>query len=111
MEPTIDEVNGIIIITLPGESLDASNAKDLKQNLEPILTQNNKVIFDLSELRFVDSSGLGAILSSLRQLNNSGGDLKLSGITKQVRVLFELVRMSKIFDIFDTKEEALSAFE
>ena len=67
----------------------------------------SKVIFDLAELRFVDSSGLGAFLSSLRQLNATGGDLKLCGMTKPVRALFELVRMHKIFDICGTKDEAI----
>jgi anti-sigma B factor antagonist len=67
------------------------------------------VVFDLRELRFVDSSGLGAILSCLRQLNAKGGDLKLCEMTKPVRALFELVRMHKIFDIYVTKEQALRA--
>ena len=62
-----------------------------------------KVVFDLRELRFVDSSGLGAILSCLRQLNGKGGELKLCGMTKPVRALFELVRMHKIFDIYVDK--------
>ena len=79
---------------------------------QPIfLKVSNKVIFDLSQLLFVDSSGLGAFLSALRTLNTQGGDLKLCGMTKQVRVLFELVRMHRIFEIFNTQEEALRAFD
>jgi anti-sigma B factor antagonist len=66
---------------------------------------------DLSHLRFVDSSGLGAMLSCLRQLNATGGDLKLCGMSKAVRAVFELVRMHRIFDIYDTRELAVSAFQ
>ena len=69
------------------------------------------MIFDLAELRFVDSSGLGAILSSLRQLNANGGDLKLCGMSKPVRALFELVRMHKIFEIHETRDDAIRAFQ
>ena len=65
----------------------------------------------LSHLRFVDSSGLGAMLSCLRQLNATGGDLKLCGMSKAVRSVFELVRMHRIFDIYDTREQAVSAFQ
>jgi len=67
-------------------------------------------VLDLSRLRFVDSSGLGALLSCLRQLTGRGGDLRLSGMSKPVRALFELVRMHRIFDIYPTKEEAIKAF-
>jgi anti-sigma B factor antagonist len=68
-------------------------------------------VIDLSRLRFVDSSGLGAFISCLRKLNAKGGDLKLCGMSKQVRAVFELVRMHRIFDIFGTREEALRAFQ
>jgi anti-sigma B factor antagonist len=69
------------------------------------------VILDLGRLRFIDSSGLGAMLSCLRQLNAAGGDLKLCGMSKAVRAVFELVRMHKIFDIYGTREQAVSAFQ
>ena len=69
------------------------------------------MVFDLSKLRFVDSSGLGAFLSCLRKLNAKGGDLKLCGMSKQVRAVFELVRMHRIFDIYGTREEAVRAFQ
>jgi anti-sigma B factor antagonist len=102
--------SNITIMTLLGDVLDASNAKDFRRVASPVLERSKKVVFDLSGLQFVDSSGLGAILSCLRQLNASGGDLKLCGMTKPVRALFELVRMHRLFDIFNTKEEAVRAY-
>ena len=51
------------------------------------------------------------MLSCLRQLNAAGGDLKLCGMSKAVRAVFELVRMHRIFDIYDTREQAVSAFQ
>ncbi len=111
MEVTIEKRGEVTIVVLPGDTLDASNAKELKQDILPMLGGDAKVIFDMSQLRFVDSSGLGAILSCLRQLNAGGGELKLCGISKPVRTLFELVRMNRIFDIFTSKEEALRAFQ
>jgi anti-sigma B factor antagonist len=59
----------------------------------------------------VDSSGLGAFISCLRKLNGKGGDLKLCGMSKQVRAVFELVRMHRIFEIFGTTDEAVHAFQ
>jgi len=110
MELTTEKIGDVTVVVLPGEQLDASNAKEFKRDVTPLLEPNGKVIFDLTGLRFVDSSGLGAFLSSQRHLNATGGDLKLCGMTKPVRSLFELVRMHKIFDICGTKEEAIRAF-
>lgn len=107
---TVENHQGIAIVTLLGKSLDASNAKEFKRSLVPVIEEYTQVIFDLSKLEFVDSSGFGGILSALRQLNGKGGDLKLCSLTKTVRVLFELVRMHRLFEIFNTREEALSAF-
>ena len=95
---------------MPGDNLDTSNAGTFKSDVAPILQSSKKVVFDLSQLEFVDSSGLGAVLSCLRTLNTNGGDLKLCQMRKPVRVLFELVRMHRVFDIYDTREDAVKAF-
>ena len=111
MEIAVEKAGDVAVVEIPVEELDASNAAELKRDIGPVLEANKKVVLDLSRLRFVDSSGLGAMLSCLRQLTGSGGDLRLSGMSKPVRALFELVRMHRIFDIYATKEEAIRAFQ
>ena len=106
----IEELNDILIVTIEGKALDAASSKVFKTEIGPVLTDRKKVVFDLGELDFVDSSGLGALLSCLRQLNGQGGDLKLCNLTKPVRALIELVRMNRVFDIFNSREEAVVAF-
>lgn len=111
MEIAVDKIDSITVATMPVDELDASNAGEFKRDIAPVLQANTRLVLDLSRLRFVDSSGLGAMLSCLRQLSAKRGDLKLCGMSKQVRGLFELVRMHRIFDIYGTKEEAVHAFE
>jgi anti-sigma B factor antagonist len=111
MEILMDKMDGVAVATVPVDELDASNSGEFKRDIAPVLQSQNKLVLDLSQLRFVDSSGLGAMLSCLRQLSGKGGDLKLCSMSKQVRALFELVRMHRIFDIYGTKEEAVHAFE
>ena len=111
MELVVNDVDGVAVATVPVEELDASNSAEFKRGVAPILLANMKVVLDLSHLRFVDSSGLGAMLSCLRQLTAKGGDLKLCGMSQQVRSLFELVRMHRIFDIQRTREDAVRAFQ
>src|SRR5262249_15617385 len=111
MEMTIEKVGEVAVVELRGEQLDASNVTDFKRDIAPVLEANSRVVFDLGKLRCVDSSGLGAILSCLRRLNGAGGELKLCGLAKPVRALFELVRMHKIFDIYTTRDEAVRSLQ
>jgi anti-sigma B factor antagonist len=111
MEMVVEKSDDIAIVTPRVSFLDASNYQEFKQDINGILETNHKVILDISHLRFVDSSGLGAILSCLRKLVSSGGDLKLlCEKSKPVRMFFEMVRMNRIIDIFTTREEAVVAF-
>lgn len=111
MEISVDSVDGVAVAAVPVDELDASNSTEFKRDIAPVLQAQNKLVLDLSQLRFVDSSGLGAMLSCLRQLSAKGGDLKLCSMSSQVRALFELVRMHRIFDIYGTKDEAIHAFQ
>jgi anti-sigma B factor antagonist len=110
MTVKFERVGDVTIALVPVEELDASNAAEFKGDVAHLLEGTTKVVFDLSRLRFVDSSGLGAFISCLRKLKAKGGELKLCGMSKQVRAVFELVRMHRIFDILPTREDAVHAF-
>ena len=104
--------NNILIVTPEADSLDAREAPEFKELLINLIDQKKLtgVVIDLKHLRFIDSSGLGSFLSALRVLHTNGGDLKLSHMSKPIRTMFELVRMHKIFEIFNTTEDALRSF-
>ena len=110
MQIDIEKTDDIAVVTLQAEHLDASAAEEFKREMQPVLDANSKVVFDMSPLQFVDSAGLGAILSCLRRLSAANGDLKLCGLSKPVRAVFEISRMHRIFDIFPTRSEAIQAF-
>ena len=110
METNIQTIDEIAVITIANEQLDSSNTGAFKDQVNSVIDTNKNVVFDMSSVRFVDSSGLGAILAFLRRLHDLGGDLKLVGLTQPVRMLFELVRMHRIFEIFHTADEAVSSF-
>jgi anti-sigma B factor antagonist len=105
-----EEVNGIRIVTLSERNVDAVNAAGVKERLLALLQPGQRVIIDITSLEFVDSSGLGVLLSALRLVSADGGDLKLAGATKSLRAILELVRFHRVLDILNTREEALRAF-
>lgn len=106
----VERVSEVAVATVPVVELDASNVAEFKRDMAPLLEAQRELVLDLTRVRFIDSSGMGAILSCLRQLTARGGDLKLCGLSRQVRTVFELVRMHRIFDIYPTQEEAARAF-
>lgn len=97
-----------VLIAIESEHLDASNAPEFKKLIQPLLDANEVAVLDMQALRFVDSSGLGALLSCLRSMNNKHSQLMLINMNKPVRALFELVRMHRIFAIYNTLEEAIA---
>ncbi len=110
MKISMEKTSDVAFVDLDADHLDAGNANQFKQEIAPVLQQNRKVVLNIGKLQFVDSSGLGALLSCLRQTNAAGGDLRLCEPTKPVRALFELVRMHRVFEIFNSRGEAEASF-
>ena len=110
MELHLQPAGDIMVVAVPGETLDAGNTQEFKSAVGPVLEAHKQVIFDLSGLAFVDSSGCGALLSCLRKVKGHDGDLKLCRISKQIRDLFNVIRMDQVFQIFETREEAVKSF-
>jgi len=110
MELTVEKSGDVAVVVLPGDHLDASRAEEFKRDVAPLLATHPNVVFDMTRLTFVDSAGVGALLSCLRRLSDAGGDLKLFGLSKSVRAVFDMTRMHRIFDLFDTRDEAVQAF-
>ena len=105
------DISDVKIVELPGSTLNASNTKQFKQDMEQILLNNSKIIFDMSQMNFVDSSGCGTIAYCHKIVKEKGGELKLCNLTKPVSAIFRLIRMDRKIDIFNTQEEALNAFK
>lgn len=100
---------GIDIVRLP-ERLMMADAASAKAQLKEILSRGNgRLILDLTQTGFMDSSGCGALVGTLQTARKAGGDLYLFGMGKNVRALFELTLLHTIFQIFDDEETALRA--
>lgn len=111
MEKMLEARQDVAILTITEEFMDASNAAQVKQYILEQLAGRTQAIIDLSRVTFVDSAGLSGLLACLQHVDKAGGDLKLCGITDEVRVLFNLIKMERIFEIFDDPQTAALAFE
>lgn len=105
------EFNGDIpVITIISANLDAGNIEEFREEIVRIIEPHANAVIDLSKLGFMDSSGLGALLSCMRRLRARGGDLKLANMNNEVKTLFALVHMERIMDVFDSTDHAVSRF-
>ena len=110
MEIREEKINDVEVLKLEGR-LDASSAKDIKEKVA-LLTKENRVklVIDMGGIDFIDSSGLGSLISSLRSVNKLGGDIKISALQDQVRAIFELTRLHRIFGIYDDRDAAAMSY-
>jgi anti-sigma B factor antagonist len=111
MQLSVDRVGDVTVVTVGTQELDAGNAEDFRQQIAPALEGCRKLVLDLSRVRFVDSRGCGMILSCLKTLSQAGGDLKLCGVAPLVRTVFDLIRLHRICEIVETREDAVKAFQ
>lgn len=110
MKIIYEQKGKIGIIGIAGR-LDASNEKELKELFHPYLEESINFVLDCSKLEFVDSTGLGAIISILKSSTELGGDIYIANLQVKPMMLFEITRAYKIFEIFDDVDTAVAAFK
>lgn len=110
MQLKISEKEDTVIITVEEERMDAHNSGNLKERMLQLFDEGKcQLVIDLAAVRFIDSSGLGALVSGFKNASARDGSLKLCCLQPQVRSMFELTRLHRVFEIFTTLEEALDS--
>ena len=83
----------------------------MKSDLDLLLSKGqHKVLFDLYDLEQIDSSGIGAIISLFKKVRSNKGEIKISRLVGQPKEIFTLLRLDRVFEIYDDFEAALQSF-
>lgn len=110
MQIDIQKQGNVAILHLQG-SLDADSVNTFKKTTQELLEDGTRrMVFDCRTLDFVDSIGLGAMISLLRRIRSDGGDLKIAGLNAEVRSVFEITRLHRLFEIAPDWETACRTF-
>lgn len=104
------EGDDVLVLELREAALDVKNVREFRDAAHVLIQDKPQVVLDMTGVGFVDSSGLGALISCLRHVRGSQGDMKLCAMSKPVRALFELTRMHRVFNIIETRDEAVRSF-
>lgn len=102
--------NNVTTVTVEGQLI-VANRQELKQIVQDALEHGaRRFVFDFTSTAYIDSSGLGALVSISKRVREAGGDLRLAGLNEDLRSLFELTKLDTLFSISETPAEALAGF-
>ena len=104
------DAGGVVVVGVDGQLI-VGNRHELKQMvLDAAAKGNTRVLVDFSSTGYIDSSGLGVLVSLSKKLREEGGELRLAGLNEDLRTLFELTKLDTRFAITDSPEAALAEF-
>ena len=105
------ENGAVTVLDLSGKITLGEDGNLLKDKLQSLLHQNKKnILFNLAQVSYVDSAGLGAIVSAYTTVTREGGTLKLANVTKKLQDLLSITKLLTVFETFDSEDEALRGY-
>jgi anti-sigma B factor antagonist len=102
---------GVAVLTLKGKMMGGPEMKDLHEHIKGLMSEGTKnVVIDLSKVKWLNSSGLGALMGALTTLRGEGGDLKLANTSDKIESLLMITKLMSIFETYETIDKAVAAF-
>ncbi|MEW5917322.1 MAG: STAS domain-containing protein [Gemmatimonadota bacterium] len=106
----IHKEGDVCVVSVEGQLI-VGNRQELKQKvLDEIERGERKFLVDFSQTGYIDSSGLGVLVSLSKKIREHGGELRLANLNEDLKTLFELTKLDTLFQIADTRERALDSF-
>ena len=110
MEYSFEEHGNAIKISMAGKMV-AGKAEEIKEKLQTALEKKHNLVLDFSGVTDIDSTGLGALVYLLHKAKSMDGNVKLACIQPRPRIVFDVTKVYRVFDIFDSVEAALDSFD
>jgi anti-sigma B factor antagonist len=112
MSISTHEKDDVVILEPKGKIMGGPEATELRNHLYDLISQDHKkVVIDLLHVEWMNSTGLGILISGMTSLRNNKGELKLSSVSEKVASLFEITKLSSVFEIFDSADQAVVSFQ
>ena len=112
MKTSTRQVNGIVIVDLSGRITLGEGSVLLRDMVRDLVTKGQrKILLNLGDVTYIDSSGIGELVSAFTTTKNQGGELKLLHLTKKVHDLLQITKLYTVFDVKDDEATAIKAFK
>ncbi len=104
--------NGIVIVDLSGRLVHGEGTVLLREHVRDLISKGEKMILlNLQAVPYIDSSGLGELVSTFTAIRKQGGELKLLNLAKNVHGLLQITKLYTVFEVHDDEEAALQSFD
>jgi anti-sigma B factor antagonist len=111
MKATIRQVDSVTVIDISGRITLGEGCTQLRQIVRDQLAKGNKrLLLNLGDVSYIDSSGIGELVSGYTAVSNQGGQLKLLNLTKKVHDLLQITKLYTVFDVHDDEAKAIASF-
>lgn len=103
-------VDGVKVIDCVGRIVFGDEASQLRETVKRELAENNRLVLNLGEVSYIDSGGIGTLVSLFTTARSAGGDIKLAHLTKRVGDLLQITKLITVFESYDDERKAVEAF-
>ncbi len=111
MKASTRQMDGVTIVDLSGRITLGEGSVVLRDTIRDLVGKGNKkILLNLGDVTYIDSSGIGELVSAFTTVRNQGGELKLLNLTKKVHDLLQITKLYTVFDVKDDEAAAISAF-
>jgi len=111
MKATVRQVDSVTVVDVSGRITLGEDCKQLREVIREKLAKNHKnLLLNLADVTYIDSSGIGELVSAYTAVSNQGGQLKLLNLTRRVHDLLQITKLYTVFDIHDDEAKAISSF-
>jgi anti-sigma B factor antagonist len=112
MKANSRQVNGVTVVDMSGRITLGEGSVVLRETVRDLLSKGEKkILLNLGNVTYIDSSGIGELVSAFTSVRNQGGELKLLNLTKKVHDLLQITKLYTVFDIKDDETTAVGAFK
>ncbi len=108
---SIRQVGDVTVIDAAGRITLGEGSSAFRDTVKDLVSKGNKkILLNLADISYIDSSGIGEMVSGFTSVSNAGGQLKLLNLTKRVQDLLQITKLYTVFEVFDDEAQALSSF-
>jgi anti-sigma B factor antagonist len=104
-------MEGVLVVDCSGRLVFGEESASLRDTVKKLLAQSPKLVLNLHEVNYIDSGGLGTLVSLYTSARNAGGAVKLSSLSQRVGDLLQITKLLTIFEVFDNEEAAARSFK
>jgi len=109
---TSSEVDGVSVVTLDGRIVLGEESNSFREKLKSLVAEGKKkIVLNMSEIKYIDSAGLGALVAAHLSAKNQGASVRLSNLGTKFHEVMQITKLLTVFEVYDTEAAAVSSFQ